>query len=122
MQQSRACTEREARRKLCKKAACEINDLNVTVVNILLNNILIQRGLTSHEQWWEDMKTARTANDEITVGTEHSRSDEWSGRGHVSSARLMPDLVWLRCDSEGQWRKVVVDVKITSTEEMNKAF
>ena len=30
--------------------------------------------------------------------------------------------MWLRRDSEGQWRKVVVDVKVTSTADMNKAF
>ena len=35
--------------------------------------------------------------------------------------KLKPDLVWLRRDS-GEWRKVVVDVKITSTDDMNKAF
>ena len=31
------------------------------------------------------------------------------------------DLVWLRCDA-GEWRKVVVDVMITSTDDLNKAF
>ena len=31
-------------------------------------------------------------------------------------------LLWLRCDSEGHWRKVVVDVKITTTDKMNEAF
>ena len=40
----------------------------------------------------------------------------------VARARLKPDLVWLRRDSEEQWRKVVVDVKITSTDKMNEAF
>ena len=35
--------------------------------------------------------------------------------------RLKPDMVWLRCDA-GEWRKVVVDVKITSTDQLNKAF
>ena len=29
--------------------------------------------------------------------------------------------MWLRCDS-GDWRKAVVDVKVTSTDKMNKAF
>ena len=29
--------------------------------------------------------------------------------------------MWLRCDS-GVWRKVVVDVKVTSTDDINKAF
>ena len=35
---------------------------------------------------------------------------------------MKPDLVWLRRDSGDQWRKVVVDVMITSTDDMNKAF
>ena len=39
-----------------------------------------------------------------------------------SGAKLRPDLVWLRRDSGDQWRKVVVDVKVTSTDKMNEAF
>ena len=92
------------------------------MVNILLNNILVQRGLITHEQKWEDRKTVRTPNDEITVGTEHPRSDELKGRGRVVGARLKPDLVRLRRDQGGQWRKVVVDVKVTSTDKLNEAF
>ena len=65
----------------CKKVSCEINAGHDAVVNILLNNILKQRGLLSHEQKWEDRKTVRTANDEITVGTKHCRSDEWRSKG-----------------------------------------
>ena len=61
----------------CKKASGEINTRHDIVVNILLNNVLIQRGLIDHEQKWEDRKTVKTAKDEITVGTEHWRSDEW---------------------------------------------
>ena len=106
----------------CKKVSSEINTRHDIVVNILLNNILIPRGLISHEQKWEDRKTVRTAKDEITIGTEHSRSDEWKGKGRVAGARLKPDLVWLRRDSGSDWRKVVVDVKITSTDSLNKAF
>ena len=64
----------------CKKVRGEINSRHDLVVNILLNNTLKQRGLISHEQKWEDRKTVRTANDEITIGTEHARSDEWKGR------------------------------------------
>ena len=64
----------------------------------------------------------RSARDEITVGTEHPRSDEWEGKGRVTGAKLKPDLVWLRRDAGGLWTKVVVDVKITSTDDMNKAF
>ena len=64
----------------------------------------------------------RTARDEITVGTEHWLSDEWKDRGRVVGARLKPNLMWLRRDQGGQWRKVVGDVKITSTEKMNDAF
>ena len=55
----------------------DINARNDTIVNILPNNILIQRGLITNEQKWEDGKMVRTAHDETTVGTEHWRSDEW---------------------------------------------
>ena len=64
----------------------------------------------------------RTPTDEITIGTEHWRSDEWKEKGRVAGAKLKPDLVWLRRDPGDQWRKVVVDVKITSTEKMNDEF
>ena len=102
----------------CKKVSGEINTRHDIVVNIMLNNILVQRGLISHGQKWEDRKTVRTAKDEITIGTEHVRSDEWRDKGRVRGARLKLDLVWLRRDTGGQWRKVVVDAKITSTEDM----
>ena len=59
---------------------------------------------------------------EITVGTEHLRSDEWKGRGRMAGARLKPTSVWLRCDTGGEWMMVVFDVKVTSTDDMNKAF
>ena len=40
-----------------------------------------------------------------------------------SLGNAKPDLVWLlRCDSGGEWMMVVVDVKITSTDNMNDAF
>ena len=64
----------------------------------------------------------RTPRDEITVGTEHWRSDEWKDKGRVSGAKLKPDLVWVQREASGQWRKVVVDVMVTSTEKMNEAF
>ena len=64
----------------------------------------------------------RSAKDEITVGTEFWRSDEWKAKGRVAGAKLKPDLMWLRRDQGGQWRKVVVDVKVTSTDKMNEAF
>ena len=35
---------------------------------------------------------------------------------------MKPDLVWLRHDTGNEWRKVVVDVKIISTDKMNEAF
>ena len=62
----------------------------------------------------------RTARDEITTGTEHWWYGEWKDKGRVAGARLKPDLVWLRRDSGGGWRKVVVDVKITSTDKLNE--
>ena len=64
----------------CKRVGGEINARHDAVVNILLNNILKQRGLISHEQKWEDRKTVRTARDENAVGTEHPRSDEWKNK------------------------------------------
>ena len=64
----------------------------------------------------------RTGSDEITVGTEHWVSDDWREKGRVVGAKLKPDLVWLRRDSGDVWRKVVVDVKVTSTEDLNRAF
>ena len=106
----------------CRKVSGEINSRHDIVVNILLNNILLKRGLISPEQRWEDRKMVRTPHDEITIGTEHWRSDDWKGKGRVPGAKLKPDLVWLRRDSGEQWRKVVVDVKVTSTEKMNEAF
>ena len=64
----------------------------------------------------------RSSRDEITIGTEHWRSEEWKTKGRVVGAKLKPDLVWLRRDCGEMWRKVVVDVKVTSTDDMNKAF
>ena len=43
-------------------------------------------------------------------------------KGRVPGTKLKPDLVWLRRNPGGEWRKVVVDVMITSTDKMNKAF
>ena len=64
----------------------------------------------------------KTVNDEITVGTDHPRTDERKSKGRVDGAKLKPDLVWLRREAGGQWKKMVVDVKVTSTEDLNKAF
>ena len=60
----------------CRKVAGEINARHDIVVNILLNNILKQRVLITHEQKWDDRKMVRTTQDEITIGTEHWRSEE----------------------------------------------
>ena len=38
----------------CKEVSSEINARHDIVVNILLNNILVQRGLIANEQMWED--------------------------------------------------------------------
>ena len=86
----------------CRKVAGEINARHDIVVNILLNNILIQRRLVTHEQKWEDRKMVRAAHDEITIGTEHWRSEERKEKGRVTGAKLKPDLVWLRRDSGDQ--------------------
>ena len=77
----------------CRKVTNEINARHDIVVNILLNNILKQRGLIAHEQRWEDRKMVKTPTDEITIGTEHWRSDEWKSKGRVAGAKLKPDLV-----------------------------
>ena len=106
----------------CKKVSGEINARHDIIVNILLNNILRQRRLITHEQKWEDRKMVRTDTDEITIGTEHWRSDEWKAKGRVPGAKLKPDLVWLRREEGGQWRKVVVDVKVTSTDKLDDEF
>ena len=45
----------------CKKVASEINTRHDIVVNVLLNNILVPRGLNTNEQKWDDRKTVRTA-------------------------------------------------------------
>ena len=47
-----------------------------------------------------------------------------SGRrkGESQGAKLKPDLVWLWRENGGQWKKVVVDVKVTSTDKMNDEF
>ena len=122
VQQKRACSEREAHRELLQKSCAEINTRHDIVVKNIPNNIIVHGGLVSHEQKWEDRKTVRMAKDEITVGTEHWRSDEWKDKGRVAGAKLKPDLVWLRRDSGDIWRKVVVDVKVTSTEKLNEFF
>ena len=84
LQQNRAQLNAKHVISCCKKVSSETNARHDIVVNILLNNILTQRGLISHEQKWEDRKTVRTARDEITVGTEHLRSDEWKNKGQVA--------------------------------------
>ena len=105
----------------CKRVGSDINTRHAIVLNILLNNILVQRGLISHEKW-EDKTIARTSNDETIGGTKHLRYDEWQEEGRVAGAKLKPELVWLMRDSGGQRRKVGVDVKVTSTDKMNEAF
>ena len=60
----------------CNKVSCENDSCHSIVVNVLLNNILVERGLVSHEQRWEDRKTVRTPRVEITVWTEHLLSDD----------------------------------------------
>ena len=37
----------------CRKVSAEINARHDLVVNIILNNIVVQRGLISHEHKWE---------------------------------------------------------------------
>ena len=86
-----------------KKVSGEINTRHDIVVNVLLNNILVQRGLIPHEQKWEDRKTVRTPRDEITVGTENVRSDEWKNKGRVAGARLKPDL---GVAPKGLWKRL----------------
>ena len=101
----------------------QINARHDMAVNILLNNnILIQRGQVTHEQNWDVRKIVRTPSDEITIGTGHWRSDEWKEKDRVAGAKLKPDLVWQRRGAVDQLKNVVVDVKVTSTHQMNEAF
>ena len=65
---------------------------------------------------------AKTAHDETTIGTEHWRSEEWKEKGRVASARMKPDPVWLRHDSRDERLKIVVDMKVTSTDVVNGSF
>ena len=44
------------------------------------------------------------------------------GKGRIAGAKLKPDLVRLRRENGGEWKKVVVDVKITTTDKMNESF
>ena len=122
VQQSMADTEHQTHHQLAQKGQRKINAGHDIIVDILLDNILVQRSVITHEQEWEDRKMVRTAHDEITIGTEHWRSDEWEAKGRVAGAKLKPDLVWLRRDTGNEWRKVVVDVKITSTDKMNQTI
>ena len=68
----------------CRKVSAEINTRHDIVVNILLNNSLRQRWLITHEQKLEDRKMVRTPTDEVTIGTEHWRSDELKRKGRVA--------------------------------------
>ena len=43
-----------------RRVRCEINARHDNVVNVLLNNILIQRGVIAHEQKWDERKTVKT--------------------------------------------------------------
>ena len=77
VQKDGSATEHKNIISCCKKVSAETNITNDIVVNILLNNIPFQRGLVTHEQKLEEMKTVRTARDEIAIGTDNWRSDEW---------------------------------------------
>ena len=90
-----------------RKVSGEINARHDIVVNIILNNILMQRGLARHEQDWDEKKIVKRAKDEITVGTEHWRSDDTRELGRVSGAKLKPDLMRLRRDTGDRRMKVV---------------
>ena len=62
----------------CKRVSGEINERHDTVVNILLSNILIQRGLIAHEQNWEERKMVKTP---------HMRSPSARSTGGQTSGR-----------------------------------
>ena len=64
----------------CRKVSWEINARHDIVVNILLNNILIQRGLVTREQRWEDMNALRTSRDETRSQSEPSTCGPTSGK------------------------------------------
>ena len=83
LQQDRAAAECKHIVSCCVRVTGEINERYNIVGNILPNSILKKRGLISNEQRWEERKFVRTPNDEITIGTEHWRSDEWREKGVV---------------------------------------
>ena len=70
--------------RCCGKVSRELNARHDTVVNILLDIIVVQRWLMAHEHELEDWKMVRTANDEIAIGTEHWRSEECREKGRVT--------------------------------------
>ena len=105
-----------------EKVNAEINARHDIVGNILVNNIPIQRGLISYVPRWEDLMTVRTDKDEITVGTEHQLSEEWNEQCQVTGVKMRPDLVWVRRDFGRPVEKGLVDVKVTSTDNINNAF
>ena len=83
----------------CKKVSSENNAHHDIVVNILLNNTQVHRGLITNKQKWEDRKMVRTPNDvnhsrdgALTVGrVEQKMPGRWceaeAGLG-VASVRL----------------------------------
>ena len=72
LQPDRADSERKAYHQLLQEGECRDQlTRHDVLMNNILNNILIPRGLVSHEQKWEDQNPVKTARDDITIGTEH---------------------------------------------------
>ena len=55
------------------KVMAKITARHDEVVNVLSNNILVQRKLATREQTWDDRKTVRNATDEIAIRPSISR-------------------------------------------------
>ena len=53
--------------RCCRRVSGEINVRHDIVVNALLNDILIQRGLITHGKKWDDGKMVPTVYDDIKV-------------------------------------------------------
>ena len=105
----------------CKKSEWRDFISHGIAVNILLNNILVQRGFVTNEQKWEDRKIVRTAKDEISVGTEHWRSEEMKDNWLISGIKQRQDLfdIVLTLDAMEEGFFDVID---TSAKEMRNVF
>ena len=77
---------------------------------ILFNFILVHSFLISNVHYSDYSNMVLTSIHFVPIWTEHLPSEEWRGNFCVARSKLMPDLLWLRRDSEDQWKKAFVFV------------